>query len=129
MKKSGLQALRKVAGDLSGLYGMQDFTYNEGKAKGMRAIRLDNELGLSATLLADRCLDIPYFSYKGINIGLVLKPGLSEPRFFEEKGARGFLKQFNGGLLTTCGLRNAGAAGELDGIENGLGGMIVLTGV
>ncbi len=124
MKKSQLQELRKVAGDLSGLYGMQDFTYNEGRAKGMRAIRMDNGLGLSATLLADRCLDIPYFSYKGINLGLVMKPGLSEPRFFNEDGARGFLKQFNGGLLTTCGLRNAGAACEINGVKNGVHGTV-----
>jgi hypothetical protein len=113
-----------VAGDLSGLYGMSDFTYNEGKAKGMRAVRMDNGLGLSATLLADRCLDIPYFSYKGTNLGLVLKTGLVGPQYFAEDGSRGFLKQFNGGLLTTCGLQTAGAACELDGRAYGLHGQI-----
>jgi len=113
-----------VAGDLSGLYGMQDFTYNEGKAKGMRAIRMDNGKGLSATLLADRCLDIPFFSYKGINLGLVTKTGLSGPQFFVEDAKRGFLKQYFGGLLTTCGLQTAGAACEYDGRAYGLHGQI-----
>ena len=124
MRKSELKALRMVAGDLSGLYGMQDFTYNEGKAKGMRAIRMDNGKGLSATLLPDRCLDIPFFSYKGINLGLVTKTGLSGPQFFAEDEKRGFLKQYFGGLLTTCGLQTAGAACEFEGRKYGLHGQI-----
>jgi len=124
MRKSKLYDLRMVAGDLSGLYGMQDFTYNEGKAKGMRAIRMDNGNGLSATLLADRCLDIPFFSYKGVNLGLITKTGLAGPQFFVEDGKRGFLKQYFGGLLTTCGLQTAGAACEFEGREYGLHGQI-----
>jgi len=124
MLKSKLYDLRMVAGDLSGLYGMEDFTYNEGKAKGMRAIRMKNGKGLSATLLPDRCLDIPYFSYKGINLGLVNKTGLANPQYFVEDGLRGFLKQFNGGLLTTCGLQTAGAPCEFEGREYGLHGQI-----
>ena len=124
MRKSQMQDLRKVAGDLSGLYGMQDFTFNEGKAKGMRAIRMDNGRGLSATLLADRCLDIPYYSYKGVNLGAVMKTGLSGPSFFKEDGKHGFLKQFNGGLLTTCGILNAGAANVFEGRALGLHGQM-----
>lgn len=124
MLKSRLNELRMVAGDLSGLYGMQDYTFNEGKAKGMRAIRMDNGAGLSATLLPDRCLDIPYLSYKGTNLALVTKTGLSGPQFFTEDGSRGFLKQFNGGLLTTCGLQTAGAACEYGGRAYGLHGQI-----
>ena len=124
MKRSELQNLRKYAGDLSGIYGMQDITYNEGKAKGMRAIQLKNGQGLEATLLPDRCLDIPYFSYKGINLGLVTKVGLSAPTYFTEDGVRGFLKQFNAGLLTTCGLTYSGAPSEIDGREYGLHGVI-----
>ncbi len=125
MKRSELQNLRKYAGDLSGIYGMQDITYNEGRAKGMRAIQLKNGRGLEATLLPDRCLDIPYFSYKGINLGLVNKVGLSAPAFFQDDGGvRGFLKQFNGGLLTTCGLTYSGAASEMGGRKYGLHGVI-----
>ena len=124
MLKSKQGELRMLAGDLSGLYGMQDFTYNEGKAGGMRAIRMDNGKGLSATLLADRCLDIPYFSYKGVNLGLVTKTGLAAPQYFVEDGLRGFLKQFYGGLLTTCGLQTAGEPCEYEGRKYGLHGQI-----
>jgi hypothetical protein len=125
MKRSELQNLRKYAGDLSGIYGMQDITYNEGRAKGMRAIQLKNGQGLEATLLPDRCLDIPYFSYKGINLGLVTKVGLSAPAYYtEDGGVRGFLKQFNAGLLTTCGITHSGGPSEVDGRTYGLHGVI-----
>ena len=125
MKRSQLHQLRKYAGDLSGLYGMQDLTYNEGKAKGMRAIHLKNGQGLEATLLPDRCLDIPYFSYKGINLGLVTKVGLSAPAYYyDDGGTRSFLQQFNAGLLTTCGITYSGAAYEVDGRKHGLHGVI-----
>ena len=128
MKRSELQNLRKYAGDLSGIYGMQDITYNEGRAKGMRAIQLKNGQGLEATLLPDRCLDIPYFSYKGINLGLVTKVGLSGPTYYTEDGdRRGFLKQFNAGLLTTCGLTYSGAVSEVNGRKYGLHGVIANT--
>jgi len=124
MKRSQLNNLRMYAGDLSGLYGMQDFTYNEGKSKGMRAIHLKNGKGLEALLLPDRCLDVPYFSYKGINLGLVNKVGLSSPVYYAEDGTRGFLKQFNAGLLTTCGITYSGAPSEVDGRKYGLHGVI-----
>jgi hypothetical protein len=76
------------------------------------------------TVLPDRCLDIPYFSYKGINLGVVTKAGLCSPFLYVEDEARGFLKQFNAGLLTTCGLTYTGAPDEIDGRRHGLHGSI-----
>jgi hypothetical protein len=124
MKQSQKQALRMAAGDLSGLYGIRDYTINDGKGRGMRAYELRNGRGLEMTVLPDRCLDIPYFSYKGINLGVVTKAGLCSPFLYVEDEARGFLKQFNAGLLTTCGLTYAGAPGEVDGRKYGLHGNI-----
>ena len=118
------ESLRMYAGDLSGLYGMRDFTFNEGRAKGVRAIDMRNGKGLECTVLVDRCLDLSYFSYKGVNIGLVNKVGISAPAFYKEDGLRGFLKQFNGGLLATCGIIAAGAPSIVDGRAYGLHGDI-----
>jgi hypothetical protein len=114
------ESLRMYAGDLSGLYGMRDFTFNDGRAKGVRAIEMRNDKGLELTVLADRCLDLSYCSYKGINIGLVNKVGISAPAFYKEDGVRGFLKQFYGGLLTTCGITASGAPSTVDGRAYGL---------
>ena len=118
------ESLRMYAGDLSGLYGMRDVTFNEGRAKGVRAIEMRNDRGLECTVLVDRCLDPSYFSYKGINIGLVNKVAISSPSFYKKDGVRGFLKQFNGGLLATCGIISSGAPSTVDGREYGLHGSI-----
>lgn len=122
MKKSQEFELRKYCGDLNALCGIKDYTYNDGPARGVRAIDLKNGKGIEMTVLADRGLDIPYLSYKGINIGLLNKAGLRSPHLYQEDGASGFLRQFYGGLLTTCGLSYAGAAGEDNGRKLGLHG-------
>lgn len=122
MKKSEEFALRMKCGDPAGLCGIKDYVFNDGPARGVRAIDLKNGRGMELTLLADRGLDIPYLSYKGVNIGLLNKVGVRSPYLYREDGAHGFLKQFYAGMLTTCGMTYAGAAGEDDGQQLGLHG-------
>lgn len=122
MKKSQEFELRKWCGDPSALCGIRDFTYNDSPARGVRALRLKNGKGIELTVLPDRGLDIPYLSYKGTNIGLLNKVGVRSPHLYVEDGASGFLKQFYAGMLTTCGLTYAGAAGEDEGKQLGLHG-------
>lgn len=127
MKSSDKRQLRMVAGDLSGLYGMTDVILNNGRSKGVRAIEMKTDKGLNCMVLADRCLDIPYLSYKGTNLGLVTKVGVSSPNLYTEDDVRGFMKQFNAGLITTCGITYAGQAGEYNGRAYGLHGGIANT--
>ena len=124
MRQSQKHTLRRYANDLASLYGMRDMVLADGTAKGVRAIEMNNGRGMMMTVLPDRCLDIPYLSYKNINIGLYTKSGLSAPAYFVEDGVRGFLRQFNGGLMTTCGITYAGAPDEIDGRKYGLHGTI-----
>ena len=122
MKKSQEQALRQKAGSLDSLYGVKDYTFNDGPARGMRALELDNGQGLRLTVLPDRGLDIPSLSFHGVNAAFQSKAGLRSPAFYQEEGVRGFLKQFYAGFLTTCGLTYAGAPAEEDGQAMGLHG-------
>lgn len=122
MKKSNEFEMRKYLGDPSGICGIRDYTFNDGPARGMRALELHNGRGLQLTVLPDRGLDIPWLSYKGQNIGLLNKVGVRSSALFVEDGASGFLKNFYGGMLTTCGLTYAGAAGEDEGKMLGLHG-------
>ena len=122
MKKSQAFELRKWCGDPSALCGIRDFTFNDGPARGMRALKLKNGRGIELTVLPDRGLDIPYLSYKGANIGLLNKVGVRSPYLYVENGASGFLKQFYAGMMTTCGLTYAGAAGVDGGVPLGLHG-------
>jgi galactose mutarotase-like enzyme len=70
---------------------------------GMRIIEAYNASGLSYTVLPDRGLDIWTAHYKGIPLTWV-----SQGSPFVPDVAQPWLRQFNGGLLTTCGLTHAG---------------------
>jgi len=124
MKKSEMKELLKYVGDLDSVFGMKDYTLNEGKGKGVRAIDMKNGAGIEMTVLVDKCLDVPKLTYKGINLGVAGKTGITAPEFFVEDGARGFLKTFNVGFLTTCGLTYTGADSEVNGRKYGLHGVI-----
>lgn len=122
MKKSQKHELRKHIGDLQSICGFKDYTFNDGPARGVRAFDLKNGKNIQMTILADRGLDISHLSYKGINMSFSSKVGIRSPHLYTENGSRGFLRQFNAGMLTTCGITYAGAAGDDNGRELGLHG-------
>ena len=123
MKKSEEFVLRQKANDLRGLVHIKDYILNDGPSRGMRAFDLKNGKGLDVTVLADRAMDIPSLCWHGINIGLNNKVPVRSAYLFQEDGLRGFLRQFNGGMLTTCGLTYAGSPAEEDGEMLGLHGV------
>lgn len=122
MKKSQEALLRQKCNNLDAYCGFKDYIFNDGPNRGLRAFDLKNGRNIEMTMLADRALDICTLSYKGVNIGLNNKVGIRSPYLYQEDGASGFLKQFNGGLLSTCGITYAGAAGEDGGKMLGLHG-------
>ncbi len=116
--------LRRKVGDFNSLYGIKSYVLDEGKARGVKAYDLNNGQGLNATVFVDRGMDIPFLSYKGVNIGLLTKSGISSPFSFTESGLYGFMRQFNGGFLTTCGVTYSGSpAVNADGHVMGLHGV------
>ena len=122
MKKSQEFELRKKCNNLDAYCGIKDYLYNDGPSRGLRALDLKNGRNLQLTLLADRGLDISELTYKGINIGLRNKVSMRSPALYQENGASGFLKQFYGGMMATCGITYAGAAGRDGDQELGLHG-------
>ncbi len=70
---------------------------------GMRIIEAYNGSGLSYTLLPDRGLDIWSAHYKGLPLTWIAQGAPYPPDFGQP-----WLRQFNGGLLVTCGLTHAG---------------------
>jgi len=111
MKRSQEFELRKKCNDLNAYCGFKDYLYNDGPSRGLRAFDLKNGKNIEMTILADRALDISHLSYKGVNVGLANKVGIRSPYLYVEDAGSGFLKQFFGGLLTTCGISYAGGAG------------------
>lgn len=106
------------------LFGIKDYRFIGGKADAMRAVELYNAAGLSLTVLPDRGMDIASLSYCGTNISFLSKTGLTNSPYFTEDGAKGFLKSFYAGFLTTGGLTYMGAADEDEGENLGLHGVV-----
>jgi hypothetical protein len=102
-------------GDLGQVAGVENFTYSDGVRDGVRAARVRSGGGLDFTILLSRGMDIAHASYNGLPFAWISATGMAHPNRFEPEG-RGWLRTFHGGLLTGCGLSNAGAA-TVDGDE------------
>lgn len=105
------------------LIGAEPMRLSEGKADGVRAIRLYNSTGMEAVVLPDRGMDIASLKLCGYNVGFLSKTGITGSQYFTEDGSKGFLRSFYVGFLTTCGLSYMGAAHKDGEQELGLHGL------
>jgi hypothetical protein len=110
--------LLERVGDLAQVAGVERFTYDEGVSGGVKAARVRTGAGLEFTVLLSRGMDISHCTYKGLPLAWVSSTGAGHPHAFDAHGdgGRGWLRTFHGGLLTGCGLSNAGASNQ-DGDE------------
>ncbi len=115
------QELRARVGDMSQVAGALPITYEDGKARGTRAVEVRNGSGLRFVVMLDRGMDISYAEYKGVPFSYISKTGVVSPSYYDEKD---FLRSFTAGLLTTCGLTYMGGACVDEGQELGLHGRI-----
>ena len=79
-----------------------------GKDDGVIIINVYTGSGLTFTVVPSRGLDIAQASYNGNAISYISNNGIVSPHLYEEAN-KGFLRNFTGGLLTTCGLTYMGA--------------------
>lgn len=115
------QELLQRIGSVEQIGGIRDFTFNDGRSKGVRAIEINTGC-LRLTVLPDRCMDIAQAEYKGNALAWISKTGITAPSYYEKDG-NNWLRGFYGGLITTCGLRNLGTPVG----EQGLHGRIANT--
>jgi hypothetical protein len=113
LKKADI--LRRV-GHMSQLAPVRRCEMLEGKAEGLKVIEVANGGGLAFTVLEGKALDISNLSYKGVNFNFVTKPGLAAPEFFNPHNQE-FARNFQAGMLYTCGLLNVGPACVDEGME------------
>lgn len=111
--------LRKRIGNPDQIAGIRLVELDEGTQRPMRAALFHTGSGLEFTVLLDRCLDIAAASHNGRAMGWRSKIGDVAPQYYEAEGTR-WLRSFQGGLLTTCGLTHVGAPAE-DSALNGQG--------
>ncbi|UWP60800.1 aldose 1-epimerase family protein [Ruminococcus gauvreauii] len=115
----------RYVGSMQQMAFVRPVTYEEGRAAGMKAYDVKSG-DLRFTLLADKCLDIAEFSYKGMNLNFLSKPGLQGRGHYDTNGAEA-LRSIMGGMLFTSGLDNICAPACVDGKEYPMHGRIRTT--
>lgn len=110
-------------GDPHQVAGARSSVLTDGKADGVRAIDVTTGSGLAFTVLPGRGMDIPFASYRGRAISFFSGTGITSPAYFEEPRLE-WRRSFYAGLLTTCGIANAGAPSVDQGTAFGLHGRV-----
>jgi hypothetical protein len=139
------QPERDWIGSMEQLAGARLVTLAEGSGRGDRMVLVNNGSGLNFTIAPDRGMDLVECAFMSVPLAFRTPVGYSSGTRFEPAGY-GWLRNWQGGLLTTAGLRNAGnpngefglhgrisnSPAELFGIEEGLDDMgcyrIIITG-
>lgn len=122
MEKKDL--LRRV-GSMQQLASVRAMTLNEGRTTGLRAFQVHNG-PLNFQVLADKCLDVGEFSYRGVNLNFLSKPGLQGRGHYDTNGDEA-LRSIMGGLFFTAGLENICAPCTVDGKDYPMHGRIRTT--
>jgi hypothetical protein len=115
--------LRRRAGRPEQVAGITPLVFDDGPARGTRALRFRTGGGLAFDVLPDRGMDLGAAEHAGVPLAWLSQTGGVAPSFYEPEG-EGWLRSFGGGLLVTCGLQNVGPPGESDGEPLGLHGRI-----
>ncbi|MHB8994745.1 MAG: aldose 1-epimerase family protein [Armatimonadota bacterium] len=100
--------LMKHVGDLDQIGGARRVMLAEGNEAGSEAVLFRTGTGLTFTCLAGRALDISSAEYCGRSLCWRSQTGDTAAPYFEPDGL-GWLRNFYGGLVMTCGMSNAGA--------------------
>jgi hypothetical protein len=96
------------------LFGIRLAELTDGRERGVRIADVRSGGGLRLTVLLDRGLDLGDAEFRGVPLAYLCPGAFGAPAYFDERGL-GWLRNWGGGLLTSCGLRNVGAPGEVDG--------------
>lgn len=105
--------LMKYCGSLQQMVYARPIVYKEGRAEHMNAIEAKcGDIFFHSA--ADKALDVTDFSYKGMNMTFLAKPGLEGRNQYDTNGEEA-LRSIMGGLFFTCGLENICAPCTVDG--------------
>ena len=117
--------LLRMVGSMQQLVYVRPVTYEEGRARGMKAYEVKNG-PLRFSVMADKCLDLTDVSFCGHNVSFLAKPGLMGRSHFDTNGAEA-QRSIMGGMLFTCGLENICAPCRIDGKDFPMHGRIRTT--
>ena len=107
--------LMKRVGSMQQAAYIRPLTYAEGRSAGLKAYEVKNG-PLCYRLLADKCLDMGEFSYRGVNFNFLSKPGLQGPGAYDTRGDEA-IRSIMGGMFFTSGIESICAPCTIDGVE------------
>lgn len=96
--------LYQYVGSMQQMAYVRALTCNEGRSGGMKIYDVKNEM-LQFQVMCDKCLDIAGFSYRGINMNFLSKPGLQGRGHYDTNGKEA-QRSIMGGLFFTAGTEN-----------------------
>ncbi len=114
-----------MVGSMQQLAYVRPVTYEEGRARGMKAYEVKNGR-LGFRVMADKCLDLTDVSFCGYNMSFLAKPGLMGRNHFDTNGVEA-QRSIMGGMLFTCGLENICAPCRTGGKDYPMHGRIRTT--
>lgn len=96
--------LYEYTGSMQQVACIRKVTCDEGRSSGTKLFDIKNEC-LQFQVMCDKCLDVSGFSYRGINMNFLSKPGLQGRNHYDTNGQEA-LRSIMGGLFFTAGLEN-----------------------
>jgi len=108
--------LKPYIGSMDQIARVRTSVLDDGKGRGVRIADVDNGSGLRFCIQLDRGMDIGDASFNGQPFAYMTPVGPVHPSYHEPDGFR-WLRSFNAGLLTGCGLAHAGSPEVEDGMS------------
>ena len=121
-KKSLLQFKNKV-GNTAQIGGIETSVLDNGLGRGSRIAWINTGTGLRYKVLLDRAMDIADAFHNQYSLSWLSHSGAMPADRFSDQGI-GWLRNFGGGLVTTCGLSHVGGPEDDENGHRGVHGRI-----
>jgi len=99
--------LRSHLGSMPQLCGIKRCRLEDGRADGVEILEVVTGSGLDFTVLPGRCMDVAWVRYRGVPVSFMSKAEVAAGAYAQEADLE-WLRDFHGGMLTTCGFLNLG---------------------
>jgi hypothetical protein len=116
------EAVQKISNVLQ-VGGIETSVIDNGAGRGTRVAWINTGSGFRYKVVIDRAMDVADAFFNRHSLAWISGKGIASPQPFSDKGA-GWLRNFGGGLMTTCGLSHVGAAEKDEYGERGVHGLI-----
>ena len=98
--------LLRHVGRLDQVAGVRLVTLGDAAERGVRVLEFRTGTGFAFDVVVDRAFDIGHCEHAGQALAWSSAVGFAGPWYYEPEGL-GFLRNWGGGMLTTCGIDHA----------------------